>query len=654
MKNTLSALLLFCSLCLNAQNELVTTAYDWEAEPAYSTSIETGVAMKALQEKYTIEYAYDDEGTFTQHYLEHKTLLLNSNDKIEEYNKIYLPYNASSALLKSKARVITASGEVIELDESKILTAQDNETGQNYKYFAFEGVEKGSIIEYFYVERKNPSYSGSTYRLQSDFQKTNVAFELYAPSNLVFEFKSYNGLPAVVQDTLSEGRSRWELKLDKIDALLDESQAPYTASRAALVYKLDKNLNSNKSDLSSYGNVAQNIYNYYYQEPDKTAQPLLDEFLEGTIKATDTDDAKIRKLDNQIKSGFILSEAGGDNLNDLTSILKTKIANSAGLIRLYVALMQQLEIKHELVITSDRTKIKFDDKFEAHNFLTDFLMYFPKQDRYLSPTELGTRYGYPPPYLTDNHGLFIKEVSVGSFTSAVGKIKFIKAVSADDTVDEMKIDVNFDTDDITTNEIKLSRSFSGYYALPIHPYMAQVIGEDRTNILEGLAKTINENVTVESMEVINEDPELFGVKPIIFELGVRSNALVEKAGRKYLFKVGDLIGPQVQMYQEKKRVLPLENEHTRSYLRTITITLPEGYDVVNLEDINIDNKYAEGGSEQFSFTSSYELAGNVLTIRADEFYRTNIVPPSNFNEFRKVINSAADFNKITLILEPKG
>ena len=95
------------------------------------------------------------------------------------------------------------------------------------------------------------------------------------------------------------------------------------------------------------------------------------------------------------------------------SEINKKIANEAGVLKLYLALFKSLNIKHEIVITSDRQELKFDKNFEANNFLTDFLIYFNKTKAYLSPTELNSRYGFPPAYLTDNYGLFIKEVKVG-------------------------------------------------------------------------------------------------------------------------------------------------------------------------------------------------------------------------------------------------
>ena len=55
----------------------------------------------------------------------------------------------------------------------------------------------------------------------------------------------------------------------------------------------------------------------------------------------------------------------------------------------------------------------------------------------------------------------------------------------------------------------------------------------------------------------------------------------------------------------------------------------------------------------FVFDSYYKLDGNILTVTADEHYRENIVAPEDYEEYRKVINSAADFNKVTLVFEKK-
>ena len=53
------------------------------------------------------------------------------------------------------------------------------------------------------------------------------------------------------------------------------------------------------------------------------------------------------------------------------------------------------------------------------------------------------------------------------------------------------------------------------------------------------------------------------------------------------------------------------------------------------------------------FVSSYMMEGNTLTITIMEEYRKTSYPLSQYDDFRKIINAAADFNKVALVLEKK-
>ena len=303
-----------------------------------------------------------------------------------------------------------------------------------------------------------------------------------------------------------------------------------------------------------------------------------------------------------------------------------------------------------MVLTCDRQELKFDKNFEANNFLTDFLIYFNKTKKYISPTDLNSRYGFPPAYLTDNYGLFIKEVKVGDFVSGLGKVKYIKPIKAENTVDKMVLDVDFEKDNISKCMVKLDRSMGGYYAMYFQPFIHLI--KDKDELIEGFAKSISEDLDITSKALKNDDPQLFGVKPIHFLIDFNSDIFIEKAGRKYLFKAGDLIGRQMELYQEKDRVLPVENEFTRSYYRTINIKIPEGYKIANLDDIIIKNTFIKEGEELLIFDSYYEINDDILSITADEHYRENIIQTENYEAYRTVINSAADFNKLVLVFEP--
>ncbi|WP_341221705.1 DUF3857 domain-containing protein [Polaribacter atrinae] len=626
-------------------------SYDWEVSPNYTVDNEIEEDMIAVKEKTVTEFYFQDED-LVEFYLEHKVLWLNSDDAIEEYNKIYLPFSSDAELRVNKARVITPGGKIINLDKSKILTAEDEETGNTYKYFALEGISKGSFIEYMYVVKRPPNYTGKKFYIQDGYYKDKVEFDLYSPSNLLFKFKSYNNIQNVERDTLSTVKLHYKLHAAKVQKLENEYQAPYNASRGFIVYKMDKNVDNMDEDIISYSNIAQNIYASYYPEYSENTKGLLNDFIKELALPKNADqESIIRKLDFYIKSTVYSQDVYSEDLQDLDLILTTQLANESGVIKLYIAVLRTLNIAHELVITTDRIEMKFDPEFEATNFLTDFLLYFPTSKKYLSPNASGTRYGFPMPYVTDNYGLFLKEGVVGDQKSVTGRIKYIEPVKVDEVLDVMKVTIDFNKENLTENTVHLDRTFSGYYAMNIQPFMHLIQGEDaRNDLVDSFVESMTYEFEVQNRELINDDAELFGVKPLQIKVDFTTQAFVEKAGRKYLFKLGDLIGQQIELYQEKERVLPLEGQFHRGYNRTLTLHIPEGYKITNLDDINIDNSYVKDGKEIFFFKSSYQLEGNTLTVTANEYYKENIIEVAMYKDYRTVINSAADFNKIVLLL----
>ena len=645
-------LILFISCNSIAQTAPFYESYNWETTPSYQIEGSDN-DMVAIKDKVVTEFYFEDQN-LTEYYLEHKILWLNSDDRIEEYNKIYLPFSNNAMLQVSKARVIKKTGEVIELDKSKILSAENEESGRKYKYFALEGIEKGSIIEYYYVVKRRPKYQGARVDIQNNYNKQSVEFDLYAPANLLFTFKSFNLDSTVTKDETSSEKMHWQLAVKDVVGVDKEEQSPYRAALGFVMYKLHQNTYNN-SIITSYNEVAQNLFAFYYPVYNEEETKLIHKFSKNIkIEEDESEENKARIVDLYIKENIYISENDSENLKKLTNVLDTKTANETGIVKLYVALFKKFNINHEMVLTSNRLKLKFDKEFEATNFLQEFLFYFPASKKYLSPSKFGTRFGFPPPYFMDNYGLFVTGYDIDGKRRAFSEVKYIEGIPASSSKDEMLIEVHFNKEDFTKNTISLERKLNGYYAMNIQPFM-NLIQPNRKNevIDESFAQNTDKDAKVLKRELINEDPSLFGVKPFVVKFDISSEYFVEKAGNKYLFKLGDLIGPQMEMYQEKKRILPLEAEFNRSYYRTIKINIPEGYQISNLEDIKIKNSYATKDKELFIFDSYYTLEGNVLTVTADEHYRESIVAPEIFEAYRTVINSAADFNKVTLVLEPK-
>ena len=168
-----------------------------------------------LISKDVIEYLFT-ETTVAQYSLVHRKIRLLTDKSIEANNKVYIPLGVNKELFSSQARVILPNGTIKELGEKAIQEGVDEETGYRYKYFAFEGIEIGSEIEYFYIIKGVPNYDGRRQSIQSFDHQFNVSFELICPSHLLFAFKTFNGLPEELeQDTTIKAKNKWFFSYDR-------------------------------------------------------------------------------------------------------------------------------------------------------------------------------------------------------------------------------------------------------------------------------------------------------------------------------------------------------------------------------------------------------------------------------------------------------
>jgi hypothetical protein len=109
------------------------------------------------------------------------------------------------------------------------------------------------------------------------------------------------------------------------------------------------------------------------------------------------------------------------------------------------------------------------------------------------------------------------------------------------------------------------------------------------------------------------------------------------------------------MYQERDRQFEIDMEYPHTYHRVIRVAIPEGYMFKGLDDINIDLAYkSSDGKPLMGFVSGYEIDGDELVVDVFEYYNKTKVPKEAWDEFRKVINAAADFNKVKLVLQEES
>ncbi|MFM1875285.1 MAG: hypothetical protein RL266_1022 [Bacteroidota bacterium] len=651
---SLSVLLILSSICTSAQ-ELEFASYNWQDTPEFGISnIDTSIDEMVLLQKTMYEYYFKGDD-FLEHYTWHKATYVNSDKAIEANNKIYIPANATVENLTEKVRVFQPNGDVVELTKKDVQKYENEEEGTSYRYFAVEGIEKGSVIELLIQQTRVPVYQGVRLFFQNSIPTAHASMEMVSPRHLHYVFKSYNGLADVQSDTnlISKGKHHYFLRADSVPKMSDDDQAGYNANRQFIIYKLDKNTASNTNDYTSYGKVAQNVYANVYNDVSKASIKKMKSLInDAKLNLSRSEEDKVRTLEEHVKRNFRVVNSNAAVLSKLDFILENSVCSEWGITYLMGNLLKQLEIEHELVITSDRSELRFDKTFEAHVFLTELLIYIPKFNKYLAPGWPLLRLGIVPSECAGNNGLFISEVKVGDFVSAVGEVKKIPETVHTENRHDLDVSVDM-TEDVYNPKIHIKTEVSGYNAQYLQPIFQYLNSEQKEESLEGQLKYIDSEGKFTNVVSSNDRSYHFGVKPMIIEGDLETNSFSEMVGNDVLFKVGMLIGPQMEMYQEEEseRTIDVESEFAREYKRVLTISLPEGYDLTNAETLKMDFRYSDDKGYEMAFVSDYELKDGKLVVNVHEYYKNQTYPKALFGEYKRVINAAADFNKLTIVLK---
>lgn len=123
--------------------------------------------------------------------------------------------------------------------------------------------------------------------------------------------------------------------------------------------------------------------------------------------------------------------------------------------------------------------------------------------------------------------------------------------------------------------------------------------------------------------------------------------LLNKAGKNYLLDVGKLIGDQVKIEEkDMKRESDVYLPFAKSLTNEITIELPAGYTVENINDLNfnVDNAYGK-------FKSTATLSGNKLVIKTEKSYKQSHVKKEDWPQMVAFLEAAYKFSQKKAVLK---
>ncbi len=651
----LATVAILFTLCGTAQVEdIYSDVQPWQPVPVLHKLPDNfkGQSAVCLMDSRTFHYKFEDKNLLQYNYV-YKLVKIEDDKGIEMFNKIYLQKYLNTEIYDIKARVITSTGKVINLPADKI--KEEEEEGKMYKLFAMEGIDKGSEVEYSYMVKRAPSYFGSEIFQTKSVPVYKAKLLVISPKHLKFGAKGFNGFTILGDSVINDERFIPGYS-ENIKDLGDEKYGLRDPYLQRADFKLSYNLSQNDDvEMYTWKELARKAYTNISTFSDKEKKAI-SKFIAGiNIPSDATEEKTIMLMEDYMKSKINVDEKlvseGADNIE---AIIKNSNANHFGAVRFFVAMLENKNIKYQIVFPSIRDQVPLDEELANWNRIDETLIYFPGTGKLVEPIATAFRYPYVDPYWAGTRGLFLKGTTIGEVKTAVGKFDDIPIMPFESNAHNMELHAKLDVtgDSIIIDSKQIMKGYGAVYYRPIWSYLSKDKQEETVkDIIQGVSKSENiQNISTENTNLTDS----WDNKPLIISGTIHTAELLERAGNKILFKIGELIGQQAQMYQEKPRQLPAEMQYAHVLERKISFEMPQGYTIKNLEDINMDVQYKADNVVTMGFVSSYKVVNNVLEVYILETYRKLKYPLDEFETFKKVINAAADFNKIVLVLEKKS
>jgi hypothetical protein len=640
IKTLLTAILLSATTLAVAQ-DFKYKNYGWETTPViHSLTVEEEKEGAVIvKDARIIEYALGEDARLYMAKTLHKIIRVNTDKAMEEYNKVYVPVT-NQKIVSLRARSISKSGKVVEMDNSSMKELKNVGEYGNFKIFAIEGLEKGGEVEYMYTLLSSPRESGREV-MQSDVKVKNATLQILSPQNVEVVTQSYNGFPQL--DIQGKSKIILTAQAENIPALREEAYTTRKANLMKVDYKIASFINSYgaRVDVSTWKIITDNYNKIVFEEKPKEYYKV-NKLLKNLKVETMSEEQKIKTIEQYIKNNITLRDGDGAAYISIDDILSNKYGNELGLIRLYQLCLKTAGVNnYQVLVTSNRYEARFDQFFANYTNLQHFLLYFPKYNKYLSPINIEYRYGIAPYMFANNHSLTLNTAT----------IHFIE--EADTTLNYIRKDVKlaFPTQ-MDYAEMKVAYAWNGHRAAGMRGAYHFQDEKGREEFIKGNLSSGIEDAQIISKKLINEKMDYTAEnQDFILQSSLKAGSLMEKAGNDIIFNVGKVIGTQTELYQENERQQDMDMTHPIQYLYQISFTIPAGYTVKGMDDLVMDHYIMEKKEKIAQFSTKYSINGQNVTLQVKEFYTKSDYSKKNYETFRKVINAAADFSKTVLVFE---
>lgn len=629
MMKKIAALLLLLSFSLvSAQENL--KRYTWDEKPVFAEIPAEFQDYPAVVLKdyrlYENKIGYYQYKAFV---VKHCAVKILKPEGINDFNKVSIDKQYVRDYRDLRARVIKPDGKIEELAQDRIVEKEDSDGRQ----FVFEGVASGDIIEYFYVIKDFPDFSGVEY-FSRDIPVLDAKFQINEiPEGNMF-VKGYNGLTR----------------------FFDNDR--YTCSATNLpAYKMERNA-ANYANLAKvyYFGAVQSQYGYddFYQTlvsfaDGVSAKGMIRDLVES-LKLDDKTvplDDRLRQFDIYVKENITL-ERGPQIV--YKRAVENKKMTSAMTLYLYKDVLDYLKIPYHFIVTTDRFNDRLDLTQAIPAALSEVLIYIPETNAYMSPFNYYMPYGPPTAECLGSDGMLYTKNGRGVDYRAHA----IGTISMDDNVQTTESIVTL-ADDMESVSVKKKNTYTGYNAYYFRSAFRKKLPEDREKefVKDITYDEIDSDIKKYSFGNIEYRHNYDKSFPFTIETEADiKESWVENAGRNYLVSIGKAIGYQTNLYQETTRVHDIDLTFPKKYNHTVRFDIPEGYQAKDLTPLQFSKELTDAeGNVIGKFLSTARLEGQTVLISVEEFYNFVHLDKSQYPGYRDLINTAYDFYKSALVLQ---
>lgn len=177
---------------------------------------------------------------------------------------------------------------------------------------------------------------------------------------------------------------------------------------------------------------------------------------------------------------------------------------------------------------------------------------------------------------------------------------------------------------------------------------AQDYNERDTRMKEELerdteGKVSDYKLTVKSIGMWDEAPDTDYTDEFVLE------TMTKKAGPNMIVELGRFIGGQTAIKDEQlTRTRDVYMDYARTFALDITFTIPEGYELEGVENLNKKVETDAGG-----FVSTGAIVGNQLKVTTKKYYNKNQYTAAEWSKLTGFLAAAVEFQKVKVLLKKK-